>query len=270
MEKMKNNLIRIGVLFVVLTASLFIYACSEQSSPSDGQGQIVMRIVDSPADFEHVNIAVARVEVHKAGSDSTSGWVVINNNAATYDLLTLRNGTSAILGTNTLASGHYTQIRLILGSGSNVVVNGNSYNINVGGGMQSGIKLNHEFDITDGNVYELTLDFNVDHSIHMTGNGQYMLNPVIRIIPVITSGTISGTVAPISAASTVFAISGTDTVSTLADASTGGFKLMALVQGSYTVKVLSKNALYSDKTIETVSVTAMQNTNLGTVNLTLK
>ena len=111
-----------------------------------------MTIVDSPADFEHVNIAVARVEVHKAGSDSTSGWAVVNNNAATYDLLTLRNGASAILGDNSLAAGHYTQIRLILGSGCTVVSNGTSFNMNVGSGMQSGIKLNHEFDIVDGNV----------------------------------------------------------------------------------------------------------------------
>ena len=116
----------------------------------------------------------------------------------------------------------------------------------------------------------MTLDFNVDRSIHMTGNGQYMLNPVIRIIPVITSGTISGTVTPLSTASTVFAISGTDTVSTTADITNGSFKLMALVQGTYTVKALSKNALYSDKTITNVSVTAKQNTDLGTFNLTLK
>ena len=30
MKKKKNNLIRIGVLFVFFTASLFISACSEQ------------------------------------------------------------------------------------------------------------------------------------------------------------------------------------------------------------------------------------------------
>ena len=270
MKQRKENLISMAVLFSFFTASLFIFGCSEQSSPSNGQGQIVMTMVDSPAGFEHVYIAVTRVEVHKAGSDSTSGWVVINNNAATYDLLTLRNGASVVLGNNSLDAGHYTQIRLILGTGSNIVVNGIEFSLNVPSGTQTGIKLNHEFDIQDGLVYELTLDFNVDHSIFLTGNGQYKLSPVIRVVPVVTSGTISGNVNPISAASSVFAISGTDTVSTLADVSTGAFKLMALVQGSYTVKVLSKNVLYSDKTIANVSVVAKQNTDLGTINLTLK
>jgi hypothetical protein len=229
-----------------------------------------MTLVDSPAGFEHVNIVVTRVEVHKAGSDSTSGWVVINDNAATYDLLQLRNGASAVLGSRSLDVGHYSQIRLILGTGSNIVVNGASFGLNVASGTQSGIKLNHEFDIQDGKLYALTLDFNVEHSIVLSGNGQYSLKPVIRLVPVVISGTISGTVNPVSAASSVFAITGTDTVSTLADASTGSFKFMAMLQGSYTVKVLSKNLLYNDKTITNVSVTAKQNTDLGTISLTLK
>ncbi|MHB9041020.1 MAG: DUF4382 domain-containing protein [Melioribacteraceae bacterium] len=267
MKQMKRNLMRTALLFSFFTISLFIFGCSDQSSPSSGQGQIMVTMVDSPADFEHVNIVVTRVEVHKAGADSTSGWTVINNNSATYDLLTLRNGASAVLGNTTLDAGHYTQIRLIVGTGSTVVVNGMSFNLNV---PSTGIKLNHEFDIMDGTLYALTLDFNVDHSIHQTGNGQYMLVPTIRLVPVVTSGTISGNVAPISAASSVFAISGTDTVSTIADASTGAFKLMALLQGTYTVKVVSKNVLYNDKTIANVSVTAKQNTDLGTINLTLK
>ncbi len=267
MEKMKKNLIRTTLLFSFFIVALFVFGCSDQSSPSSGQGQIKMTLVDAPASFEHVYISVSRVEVHKAGSDSTSGWVVINNNAATYDLLTLRNGASAILGNNSLDAGHYSQIRLILGSGCTVVANGTTYVLNIPSG---GIKLNHEFDILDGTLYELTLDFNVDHSIHQSGNGPYMMVPVIRLVPVVTSGTISGIVAPLSAASSVFAINGTDTVSTSADVSTGAFKLMALVQGTYTVKVLSKNMLYNDKTIANVSVIAKQNTDLGTINLTLK
>ena len=270
MRYIKKYLTPMIVLLSFFTLTFFNFGCSDESSPSSGQGQITMTIVDSPADFEHVNIVVTRVEVHKTGSDSTSGWVVINENAATYDLLSLRNGASAVLGNRSLDVGHYSQIRLILGTGSNIVVNGATFSLNVPSGTQSGVKLNHEFEIRDGELYALTLDFNLEHSIVLTGNGQYKLSPVIRLVPAVISGTISGTVNPVSAASSVLAISGTDTVSTTADAATGSFKLMALLQGSYTVKVLSKNPLYSDKTISNVTVTAKQNTELWTINLTLK
>ncbi len=69
-------------------------------------------MVDSPSGYEEVNIVVTRVEVHRSGSDSSSGWFVINNNTATYDLLLLRNGASVVLGNHSLDAGHYTQIRV--------------------------------------------------------------------------------------------------------------------------------------------------------------
>ncbi|MCX6173706.1 MAG: DUF4382 domain-containing protein [Ignavibacteriales bacterium] len=268
MKHKKENLIRLVVTLSFFAIVIFIFGCS--TSPENVQGQIRITMVDAPASFDHINIVVTRVEVHKANADSSSGWVVINNVTTTYDLLTLRNGASAILGNTLLDAGHYTQIRLILGTGSNIVVNGTVFSLDVSSGAQTGIKLNHEFDIQQGLVYELTLDFNAEHSIVLTGNGQYKLNPVIRVAPMVISGTISGTINPVITKASVYAISGTDTVSTVADITTGTFKLMAVIQGTYTVKVVSGNALYNDKTIANVIVVAKQNTDLGTINLVLK
>lgn len=76
-----------------------------QNSSENRHGQIMITMVDTPAGFDQVNIAVTRVEVHKVGADASSGWVVINNNAATYDLLTLRNGASVVLGNSSLDAG---------------------------------------------------------------------------------------------------------------------------------------------------------------------
>ncbi len=270
MKYIKKNLIRSVVFLSLFTASIFIIGCSNSTSPANGQGQIMMTMVDAPAGFDQVNIVVSRVEVHKASADSSSGWVVINNNAATYDLLTLRNGASVVLGNSSLDAGHYTQIRLILGTGSNIVVDGTVFSLDVSSGTQSGIKLNQEFDIQQGLVYELTLDFNAGHSIILTGNGQYKLNPVIRVVPTVISGTISGKINPINAEASVYALSGTDTISTNADTTTGSFKLMALIQDTYNVKVLSGNPAFNDTTITNVNVVAKQNTDLGTISLSIK
>jgi len=262
--------IRLAVFLSFFAAAIFILGCSDSTSSETGQGQLKITMVDAPASYDEVNIVVTRVEVHKAGADSNSGWFVINNNAATYDLLVLRNGASVVLGNNSLDAGHYTQIRLIIGTGSNVVVDGITYPLEIPSGEQTGVKLNHAFDIQAGLLYELLLDFDAERSIVLTGNGQYKLKPVIRLTPIVISGTISGKINPVSAAGYVYAISGTDTAGTIAEPITGSFMLMALLQQTYRVEVFSADPAYYDSTITNVIVVAKQNTDLGIINLSVK
>ena len=115
----------------------------------------------------------------------------------------------------------------------------------------------------------MMLDFNAGQSIHLTGNGNYMMNPVIRVMPVITSGTISGQVLPLDADANVWTLVGADTVSTYPN-SGGYFALMALPEGLYDVHIMPNNILYRDTLITDVNVTAGDDTNLGTINLQLR
>jgi hypothetical protein len=270
MQNIKGKLIYLAFIVSFLSGSVFIVSCTDSTSPETGQGQLKMIMVDAPAGYDEVNIVVTRVEVHKAGADSNSGWFVINNVTATYDLLTLRNGASVVLGNTALDAGIYTQIRLIIGSGSNVVVDGITYPLIIPSGEQTGIKLIHQFEIQSGLLYELILDFDAGRSIVVTGNNQYILKPVIRVVPLIISGTISGSINPISAAGFVYAISGTDTAGTIAEPITGSFMLMALLQQTYRLEIFSAHPAYNDTTINNVSVNANQNTDLGTITLSLK
>jgi hypothetical protein len=265
-----EKIIHLAALLSFSAAAIFIIGCSDSTSSETGQGQIKITMVDAPASYDEVNIVVARVEVHKANADSNAGWIVINNDTATYDLLVLRNGASVILGNNSLDAGHYTQIRLIIGTGSNVVVDGITYPLEIPSGAQTGVKLNHAFDIQAGLLYELLLDFDAGRSIVLTGNGQYKLKPVIRLTPIVISGTISGKISPVSAAGYVYAISGTDTAGTIAEPITGSFMLMALLQQTYRVEVFSADPAFNDSTITNVIVVAKQNTDLGTINLSVK
>ena len=264
------KILRLFLYLSIFGATIFIFSCSDSISPENDQGQIKITLVDGPGDFDQVNIVVTRVEVHKSGSDSSSGWFVINNNVATYNLLSLRNGASAVLGNNSLDAGNYTQIRLIIGTGSNIVINGDVYSLDVPGGAESGVKLNHAFDIETGLVYELMLDFDAEHSIIQTGSGQYKLKPVIRLVPAVISGTISGRINQTNALAAINTITGIDTVRTFADPTSGSFMLMALIQGTYNVKVFPTNELYRDTTILNIAVVAKQNTDLGTISLRLK
>lgn len=254
------------IMSSLLIATLFFSCSDDTTGPAEGNGSIKMYLVDSPSSFDSVIIFVSRVEVHRSGSDSSSGWYVINNTLRSFDLLQLRNGANVVLGDSILASGNYTQVRLVLADGNYVIDNGIKHDLTVPSGTQTGIKLNHGFTIEPNTLYELMLDFNVDKSIHVTGNGVYMLKPVIRCMSMITSGTISGQVLPLDAQAIVFTTVGSDTVTTYPDI-LGFFKLMALPQGTYNVEINPINPAYLDTIIIGVNVLANQNSSLGLVEL---
>lgn len=255
-------------LAAIALVTFVIAGCSDNTTGPVTQGNSALKIylTDSPASLDSVIIFVKRVEVHKAGSDSTSGWIVMNNTTRAFNLLDLRNGAKAVLGDSVLQPGQYTQIRLILDIGSYVVENGMKHALTVPSGFQTGIKLNHAFTLEPNTLYELMLDFNVDKSINMTGNGKYMMKPVIRVMPVITSGTISGKVLPLDAKATVFTVVDQDTVSTYPDAD-GFFKLMALPQGVYDVTIFPDTSVYKDSVLANINVAANQNTDVGVIQL---
>ena len=46
------------------------------------------------------------------------------------------------------------------------------------------VRLNREFDLTADNASTIVLDFDGDKSIHQTGNGRFMMQPVIHIVSV--------------------------------------------------------------------------------------
>ncbi len=247
-------------LVAISLSFLLVAGCSNSTSPS-GTGELKLLLTDSPAQYDEVNIVVTQVDVHVANADSLSGWSVVNNDSATYDLLTLRNGANAILGDTMLAVGHYTQIRLHIGTGSNVVVGGVRFPLDVS--SDSIVKLNHEFDISSGTLYLLTLDFNADRSIVLTGSNHYKLDPVIRVEANVVSGTISGIVNPISARAMVSTVAGSDTVSTACDTVSGAFVLVALPEGMYDVNIAPSDTAYLDTTLTGIQVTAQHNTNVG-------
>jgi len=252
---------------LMLTAVILMSGCSDSPNSSDQLGGLKIRLTDSPGDYEQVNIVVTRVEVHHADTDSSSGWTTINNTPTTYDLLVLRNGANAILGDAQLAAGQYTQIRLLIGEGSTVVVDGVAYPLDIPSGMQAGLKLNHGFTIEAGKLYELMLDFDADKSIHETGSHQYKMQPVIRVQALVTSGSISGLIAPIVARAFILTVIGTDTIGTAADTITGEFRLMALPAGLYALDIVPTDTLYADTTISGVQVVAQQNNDLGAITL---
>jgi len=239
--------------------------CSDSTAPGDGQ--IRVNLIDATAPYDSVIIAVQRVEVHRADADTESGWLAIDTVPADYDLLQLVNGAQVVLADHPLASGRYTMMRLILGPGSHVVVDGVSHELVVPSGLQTGIKLNRPFDILPDQLYEVTLDFDAARSINIVDHGRYQLQPVIREVFTAITGSIHGTVTPVAALPLVWTVAGPDTVRTPADPITGQFRLMVLPAGTYAVHIDPTVPIYRDSVITGVVVTALHETELDTIQL---
>ena len=260
-------------LFVLfLTVLLAWYGCTSSNSTepqSNPTGIMQVLMTDDPAAYDQVNIVVDSARVHVNNADTSSGWYTLNKSSTTYNLLSLVNGVNAMIGNAKLPVGHYTQLRLYIGSGSNVVVNGQTKSLNVPSGSQSGLKLNVDATIHSDDVYTLTLDFDAGRSIVVSGapsNPSYSLKPVIRVVTTATTGTIAGTVSPAASQPSLWTYGTVDTLSTRTDAA-GAFKLVGLSAGTYSLFVAPKDpSTYRDTTLTYVNVTAGSTT---TLNITL-
>jgi len=269
---------RTAIFAVVFLGALVIAGCGKNEgdnatdlggTPGSGLGTLVVRLIDAPAAYEAVNIVVDSVRVHVESGDTLSGWYTISRTTAQYNLLAYANGRDTVIAEGLIPAGYYSQMRLYIGRGSHVVRGGIASPLEVPSGSQSGLKLNIQATILAGVKYELMLDFDAGRSIVVTGNGRYLLKPVIKVASAAVSGSLSGVVVPDSTNPTVWAIAGTDTSSTFTD-TTGYFRFRYLTPATYRLEIVPADVTYRDTTLTNVVVTAAQNTNVGTIILRKK
>ena len=193
-----------GFLLAVVVAG-----CGSDGGGNTQPGTLGVSMTDAPAcGFDAVNVTVSKVRVHQSdnASENAAGWTDITlNPARKINLLNLNDPTQPnlaleSLGETPLAAGHYTQLRLVLVPNSNnpnppfansVILSAQPNNeiaLETPSGMQSGIKLIHQFTVGSGQRVDLLLDFDACKSIVQTGNGTYKLKPVIKVIPFVLNG----------------------------------------------------------------------------------
>jgi hypothetical protein len=145
----------------------------------EGTGSLVMKLTDAPPELNITEalVTISQVNVHYAGINDTNGsWITIVNTSQTFDLILLQNATE-VLGGETLAAGWYTQIRLFVESAL-VTIDGMQYDLQI---PSKNIKLITPFLVQDNETLTLTLDFDVQKSVHENGNGNYIMRPTIKV-----------------------------------------------------------------------------------------
>lgn len=257
--------------FLVLFLCLGLSACGlvDATGPEDN-AKIQVRLLGGSVSYDAVNIVIDSVQIHGVVDDTSEGWTTLVSTGETYDLLTLVNGVEAILTETEITPGSYSQLRLYIGEGSHVMVNGHRKNLTTPSGGSSGVKLNMHADIEAGLTYRLRLRFDPYRSIVIAGNPRnpkFNLKPVITVVPQEASSAIVGVVLPDTVAATVWAYGSLDTVSTSPGVN-GQFILPYLVSGIYSVSVVSTFGTYAATLIPGIAVSGRDTVDVGSLILT--
>lgn len=173
--------------------------CGGSPSGPSGSGSLRVMLKDSPFhDASAVLVTFNEVSVHQdTDADFTPLKFAADATSRTCDLLRLQKDSAQdVLGIGTLDAGHYTQVRLSVAE-AKLYLGAPSTGDACGPGLippagtpnpltiPSGeVKLNREFDVPEGGTTLMSLDFDGDHSIIQTGNGSYMMKPVIAVVSV--------------------------------------------------------------------------------------
>ncbi|HVW96251.1 MAG TPA: DUF4382 domain-containing protein [Mucilaginibacter sp.] len=250
------------ILISLAVLGLGFASCKKDNISSNNTSHVSVKMTDAPGAYDAVILNVKQVVVVTSGGKKT-----LDIGGGPINILHFMLGRDTLLADADIPAGSLQQIRLVLdNSGNKVVVNGSSYDLTTPSGQESGVKLNVQEDLKAGIAYTFLLDFDAAQSIVLTGNGKYILKPVIRAYSQAVSGAITGTVSPAESAPKVFAIMGTDTVGAVTDA-TGKYYFSGMTAGSYKVDFVPESP-YLPTTMTNVVVTNGETTDMGTVTIT--
>ena len=251
---------------------LFVYTSCSDEGPST---RLRIILVDSPGDFEAVNVDIKGVSIHtdEMAGEEDGGWVFLeNSDVGIINLLEYTGGKELTLADTDFPAGRISQIRLLLGENNTVVVDGSTEPMTTPSAQQSGLKLKVNETLKSGLTYEFKLDFEAARSVVHTGSGKFILKPVINVITETTRGAIKGMVLPADENVAIYVINGEDTVSsTYASAGEAGFLATRVPAGIYKVSLdPGEESVYAPAVIEDVEVNLESITDLGMTELVLK
>lgn len=246
---MKKILTKLKLLFGGFLVTALAACGGGGGSGGSDSGTLRLALADAPScGYDAVNITVVKVRVHQSSSasDTDGNWSeIVLNPPKRLDLLALTNGVLFELGQTPLPTGKYTQLRLVLADNDTTTPLANSV-IPTGGaevalktpsGQQSGAKTNINIDIAANQMADFVLDFDACKSVVKAGNsGQYLLKPVVSVIPRLVSGVAGFVDLSLANGNTGVSLQqGGAVLRATTPDSAGKFLLQPVAPGSYTL-----------------------------------
>lgn len=253
-----------NIILTILVVGFIGCSDDEDANAPLSNPVLSVKLLDSPSAYDAVNVEIVGLE-----ANLNTGWTPLAlDNQGVYNLLDLTNGNSlALLNDTVMNPCVISELRLILGTNNSVVIAGDTFELKTPSGQTAGYKVKMDAQqLIAGGVYRLVLDFNTERSVKETGNGKYMLKPIVSGYLETSVGSISGTIIPAAGAYYVEATNATDTSGTYINQADGHFLMAAVFPGIYDVKFFP-NPGHSVKIIPGVVVVAAQTTQMGDITI---
>lgn len=280
--------------FLSITAIAFSFlfmSCSDNDDVISEYGRLKVQLTDAP--FPHDLVAEANVTIFKVdarnkgglatddaqtadssemdkASDDGNPFVVLMENEVQVNLLDLTNGVTKSLVDTDVPVGTYDLVRVYVKGINVVLTDGTTYDLKVPSGSQTGIKIfiKPGLTVSGGLSSDLLLDFDVSKSFVAKGGDSitgFNFKPVIKASNMSTAGTLAGMITEMNEETSIgvegaqVAVFVADTINTTTFSDVdGGYMIMGLDAGSYTVKVEKEG--YSMQTAEGVQIDAANKT----------
>ncbi len=257
-----------ALILAMAIGTISLFSCQKSvNNGSTDQARLEVRLTDNPP----VNISEAWVDIREVSINmGDSGWISLEGTRpGMYNLLDLTNGRDTVLSNALIPAGSISQIRLVLGDNNYIITDdGDSIRLETPSAQQSGLKVQVNQTVNGGSLYRLKLDFDAAQSIVQAGNsGRYILKPVLRLISFEPSGgNVRGVVLPDSVTTAIYALDGTDTVSSTFSTTGGAYYFNDIPGGSFTFSYVPQDTIHQSTT-RSVNVTLGQTTVVDTVRL---
>jgi hypothetical protein len=179
----------------IATIAILLCACngsgSGSASASAGTGTLRVHLTDAPLDLstvQSVNVTLTGVTVYPQETtnpmsmSTETGPISLTGFPATFDLLTLTGGATALLATGQVPAGTYSRIRLDISDATMVNKDGTNTPLKIDSNK---VDVPNQFTVVAGANNDITLDFNAGASVQVngTGSGGYILRPVVTPVP---------------------------------------------------------------------------------------
>ncbi len=176
---------------VITALCLTLCACNSMGGSSvrssGGTGMLQVRLTDAPIDLstvQSVNVTLSDVTVLPEETTNPMGMLIepgpitLMTHPATFDLLTLTGGATALLASGEVPAGTYSRIHLDISNATLVNKDGSTSPLQI---ESNKVDVPIQFQVTVGTTSTITLDFNAGASVQVnqTGTGQFILRPVV-------------------------------------------------------------------------------------------
>jgi hypothetical protein len=192
----KRGFILVTIVAILALLVILVANCATPET-TQAKGNLQIMVTDAPPEEEvtSIMITVESVEVHKAvaqqeqqqsatnstanSTDEKAGWLPIDILAGneTFDLLQIQ-GIEEVLAVAELEEGKYTQIRMTISNVQVKLGDGDLEDVILPSGK---LKFIHPFDIVGGQITALLFDFDAEKSVNVTGSGQIIVKPVVKL-----------------------------------------------------------------------------------------